>query len=228
MKFPLILLHGALGSSSQFDSLKEKLLRNNQVHSFNFAGHGGKAIPDQLLSIDMFTEEVLSFIEQHKLESVNIFGYSMGGYVAVNLAHKVPGKVKAIMTLATKFDWSPESSLKEIAMLDVTKMEQKIPDFVRELNLLHVPNDWKLLVEKLVLLMKNLGENPIGNDAFKSIQIPIRLLVGDNDKMVSVQSTYEVFKQFVHGSMVVLPDTLHPFEYVNQERLLFEISDFFK
>ncbi len=38
---PLLLLHGALGSAAQFDSLKTLLPEDREVYAPNFPGHGG-------------------------------------------------------------------------------------------------------------------------------------------------------------------------------------------
>ena len=44
MNYPVLLLHGALGSTTQLDSLKDSLSKNYKVYSLNFEGHGGRPI----------------------------------------------------------------------------------------------------------------------------------------------------------------------------------------
>ena len=45
-------------------------------------------------------------------------GHSMGGYVALKLALKRPELVDRIITLGTKFNWTPEVAAKEVKMLN--------------------------------------------------------------------------------------------------------------
>ena len=60
MKKDILLLHGAVGSSSQFHSLAEELLDTFNVHSPDLPGHGGSMMPDRF-SISVFAE----FVEQY-------------------------------------------------------------------------------------------------------------------------------------------------------------------
>jgi len=41
----LILLHGALGSESQLEKIKDALRENFTLYSYNLSGHGGKLVP---------------------------------------------------------------------------------------------------------------------------------------------------------------------------------------
>jgi pimeloyl-ACP methyl ester carboxylesterase len=95
----LLLLHGAIGSSTQLEALKEQLTPSYNVYTFNFPGHGGSALPEQF-SIPLFAIAVKSYIQEQKLGPVSILGYSMGGYVALYLARHYPELVERIVTLA--------------------------------------------------------------------------------------------------------------------------------
>ena len=79
----LILLHGALGSQVQFSELSKKLSSSFTIHTFNFSGYGGRPI-DQAPSIELFSQNLIDYIVENDLVSPFVFGYSMGGYVALN------------------------------------------------------------------------------------------------------------------------------------------------
>jgi len=76
---PLLLLHGALGSKKQFDELVPKLREHMHatVYRINFEGHGTSGPVSSPFRIEYFVENVLGFIDEHKLPKVNIFGYSI-------------------------------------------------------------------------------------------------------------------------------------------------------
>jgi pimeloyl-ACP methyl ester carboxylesterase len=84
----LILLHGALGSQQQLHPLMEVLKDQFNLYSYNLSGHGGKPVPLQF-SISKFEEELIQFLDAHDLTAVNVFGYSMGGYIALQAAKKL-------------------------------------------------------------------------------------------------------------------------------------------
>src|SRR5262245_33488646 len=104
----LILLHGAIGAKDQLESLAENLKEKFIVHYFNFPGHGGSRFPNENFSIPHFANDVLNEMEKNNIPAANIFGYSMGGYVAMWLAKYYAEKVEKVITLATKFYWDEQ------------------------------------------------------------------------------------------------------------------------
>lgn len=133
----LLLLHGALGAKSQFAEIQKSLANNFTVNSINFSGHGGKDIPSEPFSIELFANDVLNWLDDNKTNRINIFGYSMGGYVGLHLAKKNPETIGKVFTLATKFNWSEEISAREVKMLDSSKIKEKVPKFAGELKNRH-------------------------------------------------------------------------------------------
>lgn len=111
MKKTLLLLHGALGSRAQFDQLEIDLAGQYDVHSFEFSGHGHASNIDTM-SIEHFAHELIAYIVLKFNKPVEIFGYSMGGYVALYAASQRPDLFSKITTLGTKFAWSKEQAEK--------------------------------------------------------------------------------------------------------------------
>ncbi len=225
----LLALHGALGSKAQFTELEKTLGGDFELYSLNFSGHGGLEIPDEPFSIELFARDVLGWMEKKSFQKTNIFGYSMGGYAAMYLARHYPEKIEKIFTMATKFDWTPESSLKESKMLDTQKIKDKVPEFWEELKIRHAPQNPEEILRKTAEMMINLGKKNVLNvDDYGKIEHEVVVGIGDRDKMVTLDETKEVYKNLRNGRLLVLPETPHPLEKVNQERLKYEITSFFK
>jgi len=225
----LLLLHGALGSKEQFVSLEKKLKDSFSTHLINFSGHGGEPIPREQFSIKLFADDVLSYLDKMKIDKINIFGYSMGGYVGLFLARHFPARVYKIFTIATKFKWDEEIALKETKMLNPVKIKEKIPAFAEELRKRHSPQDWEIVLTKTAEMMTNLGRNnELKDEDYSLIENLVLVSVGDRDKMVSIQETDEVYRKLKNRQMLLLPDTPHPFENVPLKRLEPEIKNFFK
>ena len=66
----ILLLHGALGSSKNFESLVPILQNNFEVHTLTFEGHGGKTIPNHDFTIARFSDEVLDYLIQNKIDKI--------------------------------------------------------------------------------------------------------------------------------------------------------------
>lgn len=222
------MLHGALGAQTQLESLKNTLSASFEVHCLDFYGHGSDTLSNEPFRIAGFAEQVNTWLEEKQIERISIFGYSMGGYVALYLASKFPGKVNRIFTLATKFDWNPEAAEKETGMLDPEKIASKIPLFASELSDRHGAHYWKNVLRKTADMMLELGrEKALSDDEITRLEIPVLVAVGDRDPMVSITETATVAKQLKNGALLVVPNTVHPLEKVALARLVFECEQFF-
>jgi pimeloyl-ACP methyl ester carboxylesterase len=225
----LLLLHGALGSKDQFQSLAHLLKDSFQVHTFNLHGHGGLPLPDTSFSIELFSEQVARYIQDMNIEKANVFGYSMGGYIAMYLAKQMPDTINKIVTLATKFYWDEKTASKEVNMLDGKTIQEKLPAFAAQLQQRHAPVDWLTILDKTTELLINLGKNnTLQLEDYTSITTPSLLLLGDRDKMVTLDETLAVYKQLPNAQFGVLPGTPHVFEQVNLSLLAYLIKVFLK
>jgi pimeloyl-ACP methyl ester carboxylesterase len=118
---PTILLHGALGNAAQFDPLKSQLPDSRSVFAFNLPGHGGEPAEGPF-SMQLFLVAVLKFLDAKNAAQVDIFGYSMGGYVGLWLAWKHPERVRSVTTYGTKLDWTSEVAAGMSRMFDPEKI----------------------------------------------------------------------------------------------------------
>lgn len=226
---PLLLLHGAIGASVQLKKLAEALADSYEVYTMDFTGHGGQPIPEEHLSIELFANDVLRFMVEHNIGKTSIFGYSMGGYVGMYLARHQPDKVEKLVTLATKYHWNEEIAGKEIQMLNADKIVQKLPAFAESLRKMHEPADWKQLLAKTAQMMVDMGaDNPLTLDDYPLVTVPTMVLLGDRDKMVSLDETLAVYKSLPGAQMGMLPNTSHPIDQVDAGILSFMIRNFLK
>lgn len=225
-KNTLLLLHGALGSQKQLEPLKELLTLDFDVRTLNFTGHGGKAFGDLPFSIDLFTKDVLHYIDEQNLEQVNIFGYSMGGYVALNLAKLYPERVGKIFTLATKFAWSVETATREVKMLDPVAIESKVPAFAKALEMRHAPQDWKNHLAKTASLMLDLGNGAaLSAEDFSKVQQKVVITVGSKDRMVSQEESEAIAKVIPNAHFELLEGVPHPIEKVDVQMISEKIKE---
>lgn len=209
----LLLLHGALGSLSEFDQLRVSLAPHFETLAFNFSGHGGRPIHPEGFTITSMADELYRWIIQEKLFKPIIFGYSMGGYVALKCEAKHPGLIGQIITLGTKFDWSAESTDKQISALDIDSWKLKIPDFVYSLEKIHAPNDINLLADQTRRMMKHLSQFDYLTDSeLKNLQCRVILLLGAFDRMVTLEESIQIQQCTTNSLLKILPDTKHPLD----------------
>lgn len=222
----ILLLHGALGSEKSLQPLAESLQNDFEVFTFSFQGHGGSELPESDFTIANFANEVITFLEEKQIESIAVFGYSMGGYVGLYLAKQFPERIQKLFTLATKLNWTVEGAQKEASMLNPTVIKEKVPKYAMNLEQLHGKN-WEDLMIKTAQMMLNLGQNPeVKESDFEHINIPVLLSVGDKDAMVSLEETIHAHRKIKDAQLLVLPRTSHPIEKVDVVELVSQIKRF--
>ena len=64
----LILLHGALGDSAQFDVLSTLLADDFDVHSFDFSGHGANDYNGEITMIRL-SQDISDYIDLNDLDA---------------------------------------------------------------------------------------------------------------------------------------------------------------
>ena len=224
----LILLHGALGSKTQLEPLEKSLSNLFEIHTLNFSGHGGEPFSDSTFGINTFSQELRDFIIIKGLHGSHVFGYSMGGYVALRTAQSNPDLVGKIFTLGTKFDWNPLSAEREAKRLIPAIIEEKIPAFAEVLKKRHYPNDWHEVIDKTREMMLFLGHNPILTKS-ELLEITNDCIVarGDEDEMVTPEETEWASNHLHFGQAKTLPQTKHPIEKVDVHLLSAELTNFF-
>jgi len=218
----IILLHGAIGAKDQLEPLAAELKQQGyNVFTLSFSGHGQTPFAS-IFGIEQFALELEQFIKENNLQQPTVFGYSMGGYVALYLAHQQTNLLGNIITLGTKFDWNPAIAQNEVKMLDSKTIIEKVPKFAEALQKRH-GQDWELLLQKTAEMMLSLGnKNTLTLNDFTSIENKVLIGLADKDNMVSLEETTAVYKQLKNGAMYMLPNTKHPIETV-EIKLLIEI-----
>lgn len=222
----IILTHGALGSKADLEELSNVLVKENyKVLSFSFSGHGNTDFETNF-NIEQFTLELQQFILKNELVHPSVIGYSMGGYVALNLARRSPVSINKIITLGTKFNWSSEVVEKEVKMLDAEVMLTKVPAFAKSLEFKH-GEKWKALLLRTAELMRDISvNNYLNSESLKTIQNKILVGLGDKDQMVTLEETVNVYKTLPNANLFMLPNTKHPIEQLNTALFVEICKDF--
>lgn len=218
MKPNLILLHGALGTSTQMKKIEEHFMSHYKVYRLTFYGHGENAdVPS--FSIAQMVDQLREFIVKEKLVNFSIFGYSMGGYVALKYAMKSVFGIENIFTFGTKFNWTRVNASKEVQKLNPELMIQKVPHFVDWLKQQHGSN-WEKVVLNTADMMKSLGENnQLANDDLSKINCLVTISLGIEDGMVTIEESNEINKRLRQSRMLVFENAGHDISTLTEDHL---------
>lgn len=174
-----------------------------------------------------YVDQLHRYVVQHNLEEFAVFGYSMGGYVALCYALQYPGQISSLLTLATKLHWTAEGAARESQMLQPEVITEKVPRYATQLADLHGEEQWKHLLPAIAGMMTDLGNQTLLDTAdYAKIGARTQLMVGDKDNMVSLAETQEAAALIPDARLAVLPGTKHPLEQVRVPLLKGLMCDF--
>jgi pimeloyl-ACP methyl ester carboxylesterase len=204
----ILLLHGALGQDHEFIPLIRKLQATYDCTALNFSGHGDATSRSHMVDLGVLIEDLVEFFHQNGRDYF-LFGYSLGGFVALNYCLAYPAELpKALMTYATKFDWTEEIRQKFSLRLDPAKIEAKGGAFATLLQNRYGPK-WPQLVRDTEKLISNLRPDDLKPDALASIKLPLYLAVGEHDPLVSRAETQAMAAGLPTESLVILKNSGH-------------------
>ena len=178
---PLLLLHGGLFNIDlQFGEVLPELAKTRQVIAADFQAHGRTGDIDRPLATPELASDVVALLRHLETPRVDVFGFSVGGAVALYLAIKHPDLVRRLIVSSVSFH--PDGDRPENAdavgeltvdMIAGTPMEQ---DYLAK-----SPNP-----EKLQDLLDKLGTYDQGatgwsDDEIRGIAAPTLITVGDCD-----------------------------------------------
>ena len=208
------MIHGALGASRELTGVRELFDGYQHVLNIDLLGHGPRA--NEEFTMNGIVEDLKTRLETEEISNAEFFGFSMGGYVALLLAHRYPHLVKRITTLGTKLNWTPEIAASEIRKLNPDKIEEKVPKFASYLASLHGEEQWENQMASTRELILWLGDKqPLNQKVYSEITCQVTVLRGDSDDMVGKIESVHAVNHMPNACYAELENTLHPIARVN-------------
>ena len=215
---PLVLLHGALMTIENFAELVPSLAKTRQVIAVEQQAHGRTADVDRPFSYEQMADDTAALLGQLGIEEADVFGYSMGGGIALELAMRHPASVRKLVVAAAAYsnDGVYPDVLEGIEKL---KPEDLAGSRWQEgyVEVAPDPENWPTLLAKVKELDRTFeGWSP---EAISSIEAPALIIVGDAD-IVRPEHAVEMLRLLGGGvpgdlaglprsQLAVLPGTTH-------------------
>lgn len=187
----LLMLHGNGGSMSAFKNqipFFEKQFKVIAVDSRLQGKSGGS--PDTL-SYDMMADDFAALLDELKIDSAYVLGWSDGGIDGIILAMKYPGKVKKLAVSGAN------------TLADTTAL------YPKDLSKIRKNMEKKAISEREKTLLSMLLNQPnIPYSELKKIHCPVLVMAGDKD-MIRAEHTLKIYQSLPTASLCIFPDSHH-------------------
>jgi esterase len=226
-KPPLVLLHGLLGSSRNWQTAGAALSAERRVWALDLRNHG-RSPHAEGMDYETMAGDVLAWMDRRGLGRADLLGHSMGGKVAMTLACRQADRVASL----TVVDIAPRDYLSHahraefaaMAELDLDSLESRgeaelrfesrVPDWgMRKFLATNLERGsdgrwrWAVNLPVLTAALPRLEKSPLGpGERFEG---PTLFVTGGRSPYVGAGDLEGIHRHFPSAQVEVIPDSGH-------------------
>jgi len=222
---PIIFLHGFPFDKTMWKEQIDYFKKGACVISLDLRGFGKSQDQSSGLSIDIFANDLVLFMNEFEIEKAVVCGLSMGGYVALNAVKKFPERFEALILCDTqcKAD-SEEGRMKRYETIEQIKLNGTAdfnenfiksvfhpdsfanhPEVVENLRKTVESNSKEIIMEGLSALA-NRAETC---SSLADIKIPTLIVCGNEDMLTPVSQSEYMHKKIKGSVLKIIENAGH-------------------
>lgn len=177
---PLVVLHGAFMTIGALGPLVPALAEGRQVIAVEFQGHGHTADIDRPLRYELLADDAAALLRHLGIAAADVFGYSLGGGAALQLALRHPSLVRKLVLASASY--SSEGLYPEVVATIATitpELFAGTPWLEAYRRIAPDPDAFPTLVAKMKALEAEAFAWPA--ERIRAITAPALVVVGDAD-----------------------------------------------
>ena len=179
---------------------------------FDYSGHGkssGRFIDG---TIGRWYKDAVEIINKVTVGPQILVGSSMGGWISLLLAKRMPSKVSGLVTIAGAPDFTEDSLWKNFSESDKLKLES---------GAVNIPSDYG----KPYTITKNLISDGRLNLVLRQklrFNFPVRIIQGTADTSVEIRTANQLFNNIISPDLelILLKDEDHRFSSIKGLKLI--------
>ena len=222
---PIVLLHGFPFDKSMWQEQLDFLKLTHRVIALDIRGFGKSTDEESHLSMDLFANDLILFIDRLGIEKVILCGLSMGGFIALNAMKRFPSRFEALILcdtqcIADSYDvkvnrYKTISDIQEFGASNFSEgfiknvfHESSItekPELVEQLRKVVFSNSQHIITQGLVAL----AERTESCSILKHITIPTLIICGREDVITPLDESKFMNKNIKGSVLHVITNAGH-------------------
>lgn len=221
---PLVLLHGFPLSSAIWREQQVRLSDHYRVITPDLRGHGRSPVTDDVYSMDLLAADVQALLDTLALEQVAVMGHSMGGYVALALAARAPGRLSALGLIGSHTFADAENAAQnryKLANRVILEGSGAVVEAMLPRLFAPTPPDDETLTEQVSALMQatrplgligtlqGMATRPDTSTLLATLDLPVLLVAGDKDAIVPLTRMETMASSLKKGVLATIENAGH-------------------
>jgi len=238
--FPLVLVHGFLGSSEIWNPQKEFLSKHFRVISPALPGFGESHKVKSHDSINEMAQTVLKYLEKMNIEKFNLLGHSMGGMIVQEMAKISGDKINKLICYATgsigdipgRFE-SMDTSRERLRKEGIKETVRRVPKkwFVEKEKAKYFylcENAAKEITEETADNALKAMKNWRGYENLKNIYNETLIIWGDKDVSYNFEQVETLNKNIPNSDLIIFKGCSHNVHLEEPEKFNDTVRNFLK
>ena len=239
---PIIFLHGFPFDKSMWAKQLDFFATTNRVIAIDIRGFGKSTDESTPLSIDLFSDDLMLFMNQMKISKAIICGLSMGGFIALNAQARFPDRFEAIILCDTQciadtieVKLNRYKTIDEIALNGTLNFNEAFikkvfcknsftnkQEIVTQLRSVVMANPEQIVINGL----KALAERSETCSTLSEINIPTLIICGREDEVTPLEQSEFLHTSIKASALHIIDDAGHVSNIEQPEEFNNEISKF--
>jgi pimeloyl-ACP methyl ester carboxylesterase len=224
-QIPVIFLHGFPFDKSMWKGQLDSLKSTNRVIACDIRGFGLSTDEKSHLSIDLFAEDLVKFMDKLHIEKAIICGLSMGGFISLNAVKRFPDRFEALILCDTQCIADnaevKENRYKTIEQITLDGVDEFNDKFIESVFHPDSLANKKELVENLRSVvftnskaiitagLTALAERSETCSSLVAIRIPTLIICGKADEVTPLDQSKFMHEQIKGSSLKVVDNAGH-------------------
>lgn len=221
-QMPLIFIHGFPFDKSSWEPQMTALKKTQRVIAYDIRGFGSSSAGTEKVSISLFADDLVRFMEALEIEKAIVCGSSMGGYILLNAVQRYTNRFEALILTDTQCIADKEEVREKrritIADIEANGLKSFTEGFLENIftqKSLDTDTDLVQSVRNTILstppetvtnTLAALADRSETCSMLKEISVPTRIICGREDKVTPLLQS-EVMRSEIAGA------TLHVIEH---------------
>ena len=218
---PVIFLHGYPFDKTMWQGQLDLLKKDYRLIACDIRGFGQSSDETSVLSMELFSGNLIAFMDTLKIKKAILCGLSMGGFIALNVVEKFPERFEALILCDTQcIADTPEvkekryKTIEEIGAKGVTEFNEGFiksvfckdawlnkTELVKRLSSVVFANSQTIITKGLIAL----AERPETCATLYKITMPTLIICGREDEVTPLPQS-EFMHTNIKGSLLAVID----------------------
>lgn len=241
-KIPLIFIHGFPFDKSTWQPQIDALKNTNRVIAYDIRGFGNSTTDNEIASMDLFANDLVSFMDALEINKAIVCGFSMGGYILMNAIGRFPERFEAIILSDTQCvadsNEASENRYKTIKQIEENGLDEFAENFIKNVFSKKTLDNKKELVDEIKSLilatpvqsitsaLHAMAQRRESCSILKNLSIPALIVCGSDDKLTPAEQSEFMHKAIAGSQIYIIKDAGHLSNLEQPEEFTAHIHNF--